>query len=996
MSVFDDYTPRFSGYRSLMPFKIQNILLVSSLYDAFVLEEDGSLTEQIWSQYVGMRLTDPPHVRRVSSSLKALKAVESGKYDLMLLMARLSDGDPFSVARHAKQLNPDLPIVLLCTDPAELLIVPPYPERKDIDRVFVWNNDPQALLAIIKLIEDRQNVDHDTRNGQVRVIIMTEDSPAQYSTFLPIMYTAIMQLTRSLIDDGFNDLHKQLRMRSRAKVLLAESYEEGIELYETYKKYVLGVISDVRYWRNGKIDPSAGIDFARTIKEDASDIPIVLQSAEAEVNLAAAKAIGVDFLDKNSPNLLENLQLYLEERMGFGDFIFRMPNQQEVGRAANVYDFMEALKRIPIDSLIWHAQRNHFSNWLMARTEVTMAEKLRPRRVTEFSDPEQVRELIVSVIQETLNDKQRDVVAAFTTRRQTQGVEFMHLGQGSLGGKGRGIAFMRFLLAHHRIKIAFPNVDIQVPKTLVLGAGEFERFLKLNDLRTFAVNCDSLDEIRERFLLGTIAPELYVSLQQYLHGVAHPIAVRSSSILEDSHLQPFAGLYDTFMLPNNMESEEARLGELLTAVKMVWASTFGPDAKAYFRATSNRIEAERMAVVIQEVVGKPHGDLFYPTFSGVAQSYNYYPYGPMEPEDGVAHIALGLGKMVVEGGSVVRFCPRYPQTLPQYASPTDWLNQSQRSFYAISLIPDEIPFWKAGNEGLSLQDKERAEADGELGIIASSYNAQDGVIRDSLSVDGPRILTFAGILKYREFPLADILNELFPLFSEAMGCPVEMEFAVNLHYGKRKDELRLLQLRPLITRAEHQTVEISDEDRRQAWCRANRALGNGVQDSLHDIIYVRPEKFDRRNLRKIAVEVGQLNAKMVEQNRPYILIGFGRWGSSDPWLGIGVGWSQISGARAMIETSLDDFRVDPSNGAHFFQNITSLGIGYLSIPHGKVDSFVDFKWLNSLPEHDGTHYLRQVRTRAPIPMKINGRSGEAVILKPRSPGEIADHQPEIE
>jgi len=982
MSNVFDYIPKFDDYRSLMPNRIREILLVSNLYDAFVLEEDGSLSEQIWSQYVGMRLTDPPNVQRVSTVPRALEVVKKGRLDMVLVMTRLSEGDPFAFARKAKQILPDLPIVLLATDPSELKTLPPFHERKDIDNIFLWNNDAEILLAIIKLMEDKFNVDPDTANGKVRVILLMEDAIIHYSSFLPIMYRVIMKLTRNLIDDGFNDLHKQLRMRSRAKVLLADSYEEGIELYNKYKKNMLGVISDVRYFRNGKKDPDAGFDFVKAIRNDSPDLPVMLHSSEPMLNQNRAYSIGADFLDKNSPSLLIDLRTFLEERMGFGDFVFRLPNGVEVDRSTNTYELMETIQKVPIESLIWHAERNHFSNWLMARTEINIAESMKYRKVDQYSSLEAVRRDIIQLISDGLADKQRDVVAKFSIKRSSKNVGFMHLGEGSLGGKGRGIAFVRYILKRFNIKETFPTIDIDVPTTLVLGAGEFEHFLKVNQLKRFAIECDDINEIRSRFLSARIRPELYVSLRHYLKRTSQPLAIRSSSILEDSHLQPFAGLYATYMIPNNSQSETERLAQLLAVIKMVWASTYGRNPKSYFKATSHRIESEQMAVIVQEVVGKQHANYFYPTFSGVGQSHNFYPYGPMEPEDGVSHIAVGLGKMVVDGGSVVRFSPQYPQVLPQFSSPKDWLDMSQRQYFALNLSPSKIPVWKKDYDGLELVELSQAEKDNELDLIGSVYCPADNIIRDSLSYNGPRLATFSGILKYNEFPLADILANVFEIFQSAMGCPIEMEYAVNLWNSPKKNEFKILQLRPLIANAEHGEVAISNNECDNSWIRTNMALGNGIRKDIADIIFIDPDRFDKMYMNEIKNEIDELNQKMESLNRNYMLIGFGRWGSSDPYLGIGVGWAQISKAAVMVEASLEDFRIDPSNGAHFFQNITSLGIGYLTMQYGNKDAVIDWKWLRSQKIIEKKTFATHIQLEKPTIIKIDGRTSSAVGVKP--------------
>ncbi len=981
MKAADEYTPKFGGYRSLMPNRIHEILFVSNLYDAFILEEDGSLTEQIWSQYVGLRLTDPPHVRRVSSVERALMAIEEGGVDLVLVMIRLSDNDPFEFADRVKKINPGLPVVLLASDPYDVADLPVIKRPKSVDHIFLWNNDTQILLAIIKLVEDRRNLDHDISHGQVRAILLLEDSIVHYSAFLPNMYAVVMDLTRRLIDDGFNDLHKQLRMRSRAKILLAETYEEGMALYERYRKNILGVISDVRFWRNGIHDKDAGYDFIRNIKGETPDIPVVLQSAEPEENRWRAHQIGAEFLDKGSPHLLTDLRRFLKERMGFGDFVFRMSDGREVGRAGDVYEFVHRLAHVPVESVIWHAEHNHISNWLMARTEVTMAEHLRPRRVTEFPSHEDVRRYVIETISAVLADKETDVVAHFSMKRPYQASNFLHLGQGSLGGKGRGIAFIRYLAKRQHFSEDFPEVDIAVPRTLVIGAGEFDTFLDANDLRHYAIESEDEGAIRRRFIEGRVQPQLVDNLRFYLRRIKTPIAVRSSSLLEDSHLQPFAGLYNTYMLPNTAPSRKERLNQLLMAIKLVWASTFGRNPRAYFAATSHRLEEEKMAVVIQEVVGKRHGSYYYPTFSGVGQSVNFYPFGVMKAEDGVAHLALGLGKMVVDGGSALRFSPAYPGILPQFSSPDSWLSASQKQFYALRM---DQPHLEEGSPdaNLKLLELSDAEAHGELGSLGSVYLPADHVIRDSLSYDGPRVVTFAGILKYHEFPLAKILKDLFQTFEEAMGCPIEMEFAVNLWPAPKRPELKLLQIRPLIAKGENEQVAVTEEDCNRSWCHTELGLGNGVHRDLTDIVYVKPETFDRAMTRQIADEVGRMNDKLKAEKRGYILVGFGRWGSTDPWLGIGVDWAQIAGARVIIEASRPDFQVDPSNGTHFFQNITSLGIGYLTVPNKRHHAHIDWDWLDSRSIVEETTYLRHVRLDRPTTVRIDGRQHTAVAIKP--------------
>ncbi|MBI4701802.1 MAG: hypothetical protein HY744_11700 [Deltaproteobacteria bacterium] len=977
----EDYHPRFDSFRSLMPNRVRQVLLVSSLYDAFVLEEDGTLGDRLWDQYVEQRLTMVPAVRRVSTGAHALGLMEREPIDLVMAMTRLSDGDPFAFAAEVKKRYPHMPVVLLVTDPSELRRLPPPAERASIDKVFLWNNYSGILLAIVKYIEDRANVDHDTQVGGVRVIVLIEDSCAYYSTFLPAMYTVIMDLTRNLIADGLNELHKQLRTRSRAKVLLAETYEEGMELLRKYRPYLVGAVCDVEFWRGGVVDPQAGFELTRAVRAEMPDLPIVLQSADPEKNRQRTRDLGALFIDKNSPALLDEFRSFLTEYLGFGDFVFRMPDGQEVARARNVHEMLDILHRIPSDSLLCHAERNDFSHWMAARTELTIADRLRPKRVADFDDHEAVRRYIIDVIRDVLADKQSDVVAEFSAEKAMAFGHFLHLGKGSLGGKGRAIAFLRFLLARSKLSANYPGVRLGVPAAVVIGAGEFADFIDDNKLRRFALECDDREEITHRFLQGTVREPLVTALRSYLGHVTGPLAVRSSSLLEDSHLQPFAGLYATVMIPNLSESLDRRLEQLLHAVKEVWASTYCPDAKAYFRATVHRMEEEEMAVIVQLIAGQRHGDHFYPTLSGVAQSYNFYPISHMSPEDGAAQLALGLGKMVVEGGAAVRFCPRYPEILPQFPRPEDWLRSGQKQFYALRLTEPPTSWDTDPDATLALLDLKDAEDHGVLQRIGSVYCSDDRIIRDGLCYRGPRVVTFSSILKHHEIPLPEILADLLATCREALGCPVEIEFAVNVGPYGTKPLFSLLQVRPLIAAGERDLVALSDAHRDAAWCFTYRALGNGIKKNIRDLVFVRRSTFERSRTREVADEVGKINRHLEAAGRPYLLIGFGRWGTFDPWLGIGVSWAQISGVAVLVEAGLPDFEVDPSQGTHFFHNLTTLDIGYLSVPHGNPRAKIEWEWLESLPVEQETRYVRHVRLSSPIEVRIDGRSGEAVALR---------------
>ena len=977
------YRARFEGFRSLMPRKVNTILLVSTLYDAFVLEEDGSLGERLWDKYMGMGLTMPPRFMQVSSAQAALETIRRESIDLVLTMTRLSDQDPLAFAGEVKKIAPSLPVILLATDPGELGDLPAPQDRGAVDKIFLWNNHSEILLAVVKYVEDLWNVEHDTKNGGVRVILVIEDSVQYISELMPVLYRVIMNMTRNLVDDGLDGLHKQLRMRSRAKVLHAETYEEGLRYFKKYRSNLIGVVSDLRFWRNERIDPQAGFDLAREFKQLETGIPIMLYTAEpSQEARQVAEELQTYFLDKNAGDRNRQLKNFLSQYVGLGDFIFRMPDGRVVGKADNVHDLKRHLQHVPIESVVYHASRNDFSHWLAARTELVMANRLRPRKMSEYNTQEEAREHIVSIIEEVLADKQSDVIAEFSAKKLAQDSRFLHLGEGSMGGKGRGIAFMRFLLSKLRLEETYPDVRIEVPHTVVIGANEFERFVTENGLRPFAMKCDDMHEIAQRFMEGRVHRDLRNSLKTYIRNVKRPIAVRSSSILEDSHLQPFAGLYATYMLPNSDKAPEARLKRLLTAIKLVWASTFGPDPKSYFRSTVHRQEDEKMAVVIQELVGNHHSKRFYPTFSGVAQSYNFYPIGPMQPEDGLVHLALGLGKMVVEGGKVLRFCPRYPDVLPQFPTNDEWLRFSQKQFYALDMVRPDIENQIDPDATLRLHELEQAEKDGVLRHVASTYYGPDDIIRDSLSVEGPRLVSFANIRKRRVLPLAEIASTLLEHCREALGGPIEIEFAVNMDSRLKKPVFAVLQVRPLITKCEPGEVEIGPAHLERAWCYSKTALGNGLFEDVRDVVYVPPERFDKAKTAEIAKEIGEINKSLEAEDRKYILLGFGRWGSSDPWLGIGVTWSQISSVKLFVEVALPDFRIDPSQGTHFYQNMTSRGIGYLSVPDGKAEEWVDWKWLESIESFKETKHLRHLRFDDPIPARIDGREGAGAILKP--------------
>ena len=981
MLDLDSIQHRFDTFRSLMAYRVREILLVSSVYDAYIIEEDGTLEDRIWQQYADRGLSTVPRIRKVASVERALEAIRTERVDLVLAIVHEDTGLAFELAREVKALNRELPVVVLATDPSTLPQLEDQPTPQVVDRVFLWQNDPTLLVAIIKYIEDRANADHDTQAVGVRLVLLVEDSIAHYSTFLPAIYTAIMELTRRLIDEGLNHLHRQLRMRSRAKILLAGSFEEALHIYRRYQPYILGVISDVRFMKAGRLDDDAGFELLRLLRRDMPELPVCIQSAEPEQNRTRAEGLQAHFIDKNSGRLLEDLQRFLQESMGFGDFIFRMRDGREVGRAGNPRELLDRLREVPAESILHHAEQQHFSHWMMARTEVRIAEQLYPKRAGDFRDAEELRGFLIRVIENVLAEKQSDIITRFHPGRNPLELQFMRWGDGSLGGKARGIGFLRYLLSRLEIRRLFADIDIQIPPSLVVCSNEFARFLEDNRLWEPALKGRlAFADLQRRFLMGKVGGAMIHDLRSYLQTVREPLAVRSSSILEDSLNLPLAGLYSTYMLPNSDASLDERLWSLLAAIKLVWASTFGDNPRAYFRQTSYRLEDERMAVVVQTLGGCRRGEVFYPTFSGVAQSHNFYPVAYMKPEDGVAQIALGLGKTVVEGGPIVRFCPRYPLLLPQFADIRDWLYHTQKSFYALDMEPVREPRDPATMDRLKALPLSVAENHQVLQKVASVYQSDSGLLVDSFFYEGPRIVTFQKVLRDPRLKLGELLCTLLSTCERAMRVPVEIEFAFDLP-DDRRPVFYPLQLRPMAAQRRWERVTITPERKAVAFCYSAMAHGNGSYPGIRDLVYVKPDAFEIGRTREIAREIGGLNKGLVDAGRPFALAGFGRWGSTDPYMGIGVGWAQISGVKVLVEVGLKGFNADPAQGTHFFQNVTSLNIGCLSVPYG-ANGFVRWEQLSGAEVVQETTFLRHVRWQQPLEIQVDGRVGEAVIVLP--------------
>ena len=978
----DQFNKQFKIYHELMPFKIDEILLVSSPYDAFILEEDGSLASRFVNQYRGLNLSQPPRVIRTSSANEALDILRSRKIDMVLAMPHLYEMDAFSFGRKIKEIKPDLPVILLSHSIKAIDSYSKDINRKGLDKVFIWSGNSDLLLALVKNVEDHLNVKLDTQKAMVRVLLLVEDSPVYYSRFLPLIYKEVVKQTQAVLEGSLNEEHRLLRMRARPKILLADNYEEALKLYHQFRPYLFGIISDARFQKNGVLNDNAGLELLSLISKEIPDLPLLMLSNDPR-NRKKAEQVSAKFLDKNEPDLLGEINDFFLSHLGFGDFIFRMPDGREISRASNLRTLEEKIALIPDESLWYHAKRNHFSNWIMGRMEISLASFFREVQAGKFKSANEIRQYILYNIHALRKWRQKGVVTKFNRKNFDHHImDFSKIGQGSLGGKARGLAFMSALLRQNKKTfLKYENINIQVPKALVISTDGFEDFISKNRLQNFAIQDVPDEKIAHAFLMTEMPDWLVKDLKAFIEHISYPISVRSSSLLEDSHLQPFAGLYKTYMLPNNQPQPSVRLESLITAIKLVYASTYYQAPKAFSKSVASHPYEEQMAVIIQQLAGQEYKNYFFPSLAGVAHSHNFYPIPPMKPEDGIANIVMGLGKTVVEGGRSLRFCPRYPKIMPQCSSVDDILKNTQRSFYAL-----KIKDYSAGLDlfqSSALEKRSVADIKGELPVkaLAGTYIPEEHRIRDSAYLNGPKILTFAQILKYETFPLASILCDFLELGQKGLGCPVEMEFAINLNHAKKQSgDFFFLQIRPMAADREDFDIRILQDDIDKSFCYSSKSLGNGRYDTIKDIIYVKRDTFKAEDTLRIAEEIGQLNGVLIKEKRPYLLVGPGRWGSSDKWLGIPVQWHHISGIGAIIEINNEQINSEPSQGSHFCHNITALGLPHLTINSDQED-FFDWDWVESLPAKTETIYLRHLKLNRPLILKIDGKRSQGVAFK---------------
>ena len=976
-----DLVFRDTPFANLMNKRIYNVLLIATKYDSFMLEDDGRVDEQIFNEYTSLSLRYPPRFTQVTTEEEALNELKNRNFELIICMPNMDNRDIFAAASEIKVHYPNIPIVVLTPFSKEVSKRIANEDLSAIDYVFSWLGNSELLLAIIKLIEDKMNAPDDTASVGVQIILLVEDSIRFYSSALPHLYKFLLEQSQMFAKEALNDHQRTLRMRGRPKIKLARNYEEAVRIFDQYRDNMLGIISDMSFMHNGVKDPYAGYKFGQYVRKTGLIIPFVLESSEAS-NHVYAKELNASFIDKNSKSYPQDLKKKIMQRFGFGDFVILNPHtKEEIMRIKDLKDLQKKVFQIPDDSLVYHLSRNHFSRFFYSRAMFPPAEVLKHVDVSDYKDMDEARKLIFDLIVQYRRMKNTGVVAVYQKDRFDEYSNFARIGDGSLGGKGRGLAFIGAMVKRYP-KLESDNFAVNIPKTVVICTDIFDEFMETNELYPVALGDADDETILRYFLRASLPSRLIEDLMAFFDVVKSPIAVRSSSLLEDSHYQPFAGIYSTYMVPK-IEEKYDMLRTVSDAIKAVYASVFYKDSKAYMTATSNLIDQEKMAIVLQEVVGSRYNDHFYPTMSGVARSLNFYPIGNEKAEDGIANIALGLGKYIVDGGQTLRFSPRHPHSILQMSTMDFALRETQTRFYALDLknmaeafsVDDAFNLVKLG-----LKD---ADAEGSLKYIVSTYDPYDQIIRDGYYPGGRKILSFVNILQHDVFPLADTLDQILRIGQQEMGRPVEIEFAVNMDPSDHtRATFYLLQIRPIVDNKEIMDEDLSLVKNEETILSSTSVLGHGIVGDVQDIIYVKTGAFNSSNNQLIAYEIEKMNRSFTDQEKGYVLVGPGRWGSSDSWLGIPVKWPHISNARVIVECGLENYRVDPSQGTHFFQNLTSFGVGYFTVNPFKGDGWFDEAFLNAQPAVEETEYLRHVHFDAPITIKMDGKKSLGVVLKP--------------
>ena len=968
-----------TSFVNLMTRRIFNVLLIANPYDAFMLEDDGRIDEKLFNEYAALSLRYPPRFTQVSTETEAWGELHRNSFDLIIVMPGTDNSDTFDIARGIKHRFQHIPLVVLTPFSHGITARIEHEDLSDFEYVFCWLGNTDLLLSIIKLIEDKMNLDHDIEEGGVQQIILVEDNIRFYSSVLPELYKFVLQQSMEFATEALNEHQRTLRMRGRPKIVLARTYEEATTLYDRHPNNVLGVITDARYPRGGVVDPQAGVQLLAELRKRDPFLPLILESAESE-NALQAKAYNADFIDKNSKKMAVDLREVVKQRFGFGDFIFRDPQtHQEVMRANNLKEMQSAILSVPAESLLYHITRNHVSRWLRSRAMFPAAEFVKQLSWEELQDIDAHRRAIFEAIVDYRRMKNQGVVAVFRRDRFDRYSNFARIGEGSLGGKGRGLAFIDNIVKHHPELNQFDNATVMIPKTVVLCTDLFEEFMDHNNLYQLALSDADDAVILDAFRRATLPASLEGDILTFIEATSSPIAVRSSSLLEDSHYQPFAGIYNTYMVPL-LDNRHRMLHMLCDAIKGVYASVFFKDSKAYMQATRNIIDQEKMAVILQEVVGRQYGDRYYPSISGVGRSLNYYPIEDELAEEGIVSLALGLGKYIVDGGQTLRICPHHPGKVLQMSDTEMALRETQTRFYALDL--------KNMGENFSVDDAfnllklsvREADKDGALQYLASTYNPTDQVIYPGVYPEGRKIISFVGVLEHDVVPLPHLLREVLHLGQEAMRRPVEIEFAVEVDAATRSCVFYLLQIRPMVDVKSDVHIDLSEIRTENILLQSNNALGHGQMDDIADVVYVKTDGYNAGNNPLIAEEISRINAKFLNNGEHYVLVGPGRWGSSDSWLGIPVKWPNISAARIIVEAGLTNYRVDPSQGTHFFQNLTSFGVGYFTINDFNGDGIYNRALLDALPAVEETAYVRHVRFPKPLTIKLDGKKKLGYVL----------------
>lgn len=968
-----------TSFVNLMTRRIFNVLLIANPYDAFMLEDDGRIDEKLFNEYAALSLRYPPRFTQVSTEAEAWAELQRNSFDLIIVMPGTDNSDTFDIARGIKHRFQHIPLVVLTPFSHGITARIENEDLSDFEYVFCWLGNTDLLLSIIKLIEDKMNLDHDIEEGGVQQIILVEDNIRFYSSVLPELYKFVLQQSMEFATEALNEHQRTLRMRGRPKIVLARTYEEALDLYDRHPNNVLGVITDARYPRGGVVDPQAGVHLLAELRKRDPFLPLILESAESE-NAVQAKAHNADFIDKNSKKMAVDLREVVKQHFGFGDFIFRDPQtHQEVMRAHNLKEMQSAILSVPAESLLYHITRNHVSRWLRSRAMFPAAEFVKQLSWQELQDIDAHRRAIFEAIVDYRRMKNQGVVAVFRRDRFDRYSNFARIGEGSLGGKGRGLAFIDNIVKHHPEINQFDNATVMIPKTVVLCTDLFEEFMDHNNLYQLALSDADDAVILDAFRRATLPVSLEGDILTFIEATSSPIAVRSSSLLEDSHYQPFAGIYNTYMVPL-LDNRHRMLSMLCDAIKGVYASVFFKDSKAYMQATRNVIDQEKMAVILQEVVGRQYGDRYYPSMSGVGRSLNYYPIGDERAEEGIVSLALGLGKYIVDGGQTLRICPHHPGKVLQMSDTEMALRETQTRFYALDL--------KNMGENFSVDDAfnllklsvREADKDGALQYLASTYNPTDQVIYPGVYPEGRKIISFVGVLEHDVVPLPHLLREVLRLGQEAMRRPVEIEFAVEIDAATRSCVFYMLQIRPMVDVKSDVHINLSEIRPETILLQSNNALGHGQMDDITDVVYVKTDGYNAGNNPLIAEEISRINAKFLDRGEHYVLVGPGRWGSSDSWLGIPVKWPNISAARIIVEAGLTNYRVDPSQGTHFFQNLTSFGVGYFTINDFNGDGVYNRAILDALPAVEETAHVRHVRFPHALSIKVDGKKKLGYVL----------------